>query len=312
MNIQTFFSELLISNVLQQNSVIQFYGTGQYPLLFFSQTMQTVANCFRITQLDVSTITFTEFASKLSTSFLGFRSIYWIHNLDVCDARRKKKIVPYLQAYQGPNTILFFSSDKKILSKNGLKVMVPELVEKKEAVPLLKACGYQLPKSTSIISSVFLTHKKLTLDQLCLLAQYVLLVGNNSQEFTTQWLYKIIAPEHSLFTLSQYFFAKNAQQFFKQWARISKEYTPVFWTIFWSEQLWRAYHYVQLSRVGNYQDAKKMGFRLPFSFLRNDWRKTSVLQLKEAHQQIYQIDCKLKHGGHAGALDLFYSKFLSL
>jgi hypothetical protein len=55
-------------------------------------------------------------------------------------------------------------------------------------------------------------------------------------------------------------------------------------------------------------EAKKVGFRLPFSFMQRDWKKTSVHELIQAHDCIYALDYGLKNGGEFW-MELFYTKF---
>ena len=60
-------------------------------------------------------------------------------------------------------------------------------------------------------------------------------------------------------------------------------------------------------RVG----AKKISYRLPFSFLNRDWRKFSLEELKGAHSFLYTLDYKLKNNCEPGYLDLFYMKLFN-
>ena len=96
---------------------------------------------------------------------------------------------------------------------------------------------------------------------------YAKVLGANTDYFISAWLEKIITPERSLFTLSTYFFAKKAQLFFAEWKNIFGQYSEQFWIAFWSEQLWRAHHYVDYSKAKQFALAKKIGYRLPFTFM---------------------------------------------
>jgi hypothetical protein len=121
----------------------------------------------------------------------------------------------------------------------------------------------------------------------------------------------IIAPKSSLFTLSTYFFAKDARLFFPLWVRISHEYSPQFWVVYWAEQLWRAHGFLQLHKKNKKDDAKKIAFRLPFGFIQREWRNYSVRELRNAHAMMYEIDFRLKNGSDDYILDFFFSKFFT-
>jgi hypothetical protein len=111
--------------------------------------------------------------------------------------------------------------------------------------------------------------------------------------------------------LSQALFDRKSRQFFLQWQRVSLIYPPQFWISFWSEQLWRACSYIQLQKDGKRDEAKKIGYRLPFSFLNNAWRTYSIGELQQAHSLLYDIDYHLKQGGNEYSLELLYARLLN-
>jgi hypothetical protein len=117
-------------------------------------------------------------------------------------------------------------------------------------------------------------------------------------------------PELSLFTLSQYFFARDGMRFFKQWSILKDQYAAPFWISFWSEQLWRASSFIELSEQHNFAEAKRISFKLPFSFIQRDWKNVTVQELKRAHDVLYHCDCAIKNGGDPNVLELFYTDYL--
>jgi hypothetical protein len=121
----------------------------------------------------------------------------------------------------------------------------------------------------------------------------------------------VVAPAQSMFNLSTYLFQKNGDKFFELWKRIAESYSAPFWVAFWSEQLWRASMFVTLNKQRKYNDARKIAFRLPFSFINRDWHNYSADELAAAHDFIYRLDGRLKNGGSDIGLDLFYAQFLS-
>jgi DNA polymerase III delta subunit len=135
-------------------------------------------------------------------------------------------------------------------------------------------------------------------------------LGKGSAQFSRDWLPDMIVPELSLFSLSQALFDRKPSSFFKLWKQFSQKYSVPFWITFWSEQLWRAYCYVRLQKNGKEAEAKKIGYRLPFSFLNRSWRNYTLEELKTYHHLLYEIDYQVKNGGSAYALDLFYATML--
>ena len=55
--------------------------------------------------------------------------------------------------------------------------------------------------------------------------------------------------------------------------------------------------------------AKKMSFKLPFSFIQSDWKRANLQELKQAHQFLCTVDYNLKTGGGDYGLELMYEKF---
>jgi hypothetical protein len=119
----------------------------------------------------------------------------------------------------------------------------------------------------------------------------------------------LVAPEMSLYTLSKLFFTKQKKKFFSLWATCQEEYTVPFWTVYWGEQLWRAYHVTKFLKQNNFPAARRFAFRLPPSFLKDDWRQCSLPELEKAYAMVYDIDFAFKVGSTFCSLDLLYSSY---
>ena len=139
---------------------------------------------------------------------------------------------------------------------------------------------------------------------------YQATVGRKYQDFFADWLDKLIIPQKSFFTLSQYLFARRPQLFFEQWNACKGEYPPEFWIAYWSEQIWQAMLYVQRARTQGVMEAKKGTYKLPFSFLNKDWSHYTPATLAAAHEALYCFDYNLKNGGTGNGLELWYHKFI--
>lgn len=119
----------------------------------------------------------------------------------------------------------------------------------------------------------------------------------------------MLKSESSLFTLSQLFFAKQPEAFYRYLATIQSMYPEQFWISFWSEQLYRAFFYVTYMKKGNQSEAQKIGARLPFSFLQRDWRKHESAALASSHAFLYELDSALKNSRGELGFDRFYHNF---
>ena len=160
------------------------------------------------------------------------------------------------------------------------------------------------------MNQLFGTSAKMTLDQACMLMQYISVMGDVSYESVRGLLQRVVVPDHSLFVLSQHFFAKDQEAFFKLWKQVEPEFPIEFWIPYWSEQLWQASLFVmQVQELGPI-GAKKGVTRLPFSFLQRDWKKYGVRELCAAHTFLYGVDFGLKNGYAEHGLELFLAQFL--
>lgn len=262
---------------------------------------------------------FTNLILQVETPFLGITCLFWIVT---SSAEQKSKAlqerIRYFLNYSGPHMIVFcqdISHDllASIESKvPAFVVAIPETLDKKMAIQLVSmiAGDHRVPEA--ILEAAFQKISPLYLDSACMIHEYLLVAGKNRTSFMQDWFDVIISPDRSLFLLSQHFFAKKSKEFFQQWSCVSAQYAPQFWMTFWSEQLWRACLYIQLMKQNSHAEAKKISFRLPFSFIKKDWQFHDREQLQNAHEQIYAIDAFLKRGGDAsGALELFFSRYLS-
>lgn len=246
--------------------------------------------------------------AALQTSFLGTTSCYWLGNLDELSKSKQKVWVDFLKAYSGPHVVFFYSTISFDEAGSCRMIELPDTVD----IALFHRIAQMLgSKRVSFSSHVFQQTQALSLDEAYLFVQYDAVLGKESDEFVSDWLPDMIVPEVSLFSLSQALFDRKALSFFKLWKQLSHRYSVPFWTTFWSEQMWRAYHYVMYQKKGKQLEAKKIGYRLPFSFLNRSWRNHALDDLKAHHHFLYDIDFHVKNGGAEHALDLFYATVFS-
>lgn len=248
--------------------------------------------------------------SQLETSFLGMGITYWLLAIDQIDKKYHHEILQYLKKYTGPHQVILFLSqaDARMLDTTRV-ITIPEKVSQDIFVSLYnflrkKAFASQL----AFIKELYTHHDRITIDQACMIISYMQVLGRYQE--MEPLLSQILESEKSLFTLSQFFFAKNGASFFKLWDLYQKEYSELFWCTFWGEQVWRAYYARYFLERKQIALAKNVGFRLPFTFMQKDWTKSTFQELKNAHQYIYELDLAYKNNLETQlGLDLFYTKF---
>jgi hypothetical protein len=303
-------------------SVLCFTGK-EYPLLFFSRLLSG-SSFFgaNITSVNFDDLSLPMFLGQLQMSFLGQNSIYWCKNISALDTAQRKTFLSFVQAYQGPHKLIFFTSDTIDLSKHAeaLTVALDENIdgslyqflyrqlyaqqEDAKAQPSLQS------ERTGFTRTLFASNKKLSLDHACLMMSYNAAVGDRDREVCGQWLERLITPDMSLFTLSQYFFAKDTVNFMKLWDSLEENFPVEFWISFWSEQLWQANIFVSALAEYGAVAARKRVNRLPFSFMQKDYQRSTLRELTVAHNFLYSVDYGSKNGHASFGLELFFLQFL--
>ena len=306
MNFFTFASDIK-QNALKY-PVISFTGKN-YPLLFFSSFL----NFFKNGEHDTVFIhelpeNLEELKAQLSISFLGNSSLYWLTNITDLDTRRKKALYSFLHSYTGPHAVWCFTNEPI-----GQTIELPEILDKKQFEQLAHCMTPEVAKKNKLfVTKLFAKTGTVPFEHACLLVRYQQLIGNRADYFINNWLNEIVLPDHSLFTLSSHFFAKKTELFLRAWHDTAREYPAQFWCAYWSEQLFRDYWYCTLMKAKQVMQAKKIGYRLPFSFLQKDWKVVSSNRLQTMHAKLYEIDYALKNGAsEAGIFEPMFLHFLT-
>lgn len=310
MNLHNFLQEISTGNTtfFQEKPVICFVAK-EYPLLFFSLIKKIIngTNPELLQSID-SSHKLADLKAQCETHFLGMHRVYWFGDSNSLPKAMHKKWVSYFSLYAGPNTIMFFAQKDSITkrSKQWSVIELPDLVDKKLFTILLALYGSE---NKLFVKQLFAKENKFTLDTACLFAQYAQLIGKNTDDFFSTWFNRLHVSDTSLFLLSQYFFAKDKNKFYHLWARVYDQFSPPFWTTFWSEQLWRSAQFTQSMQIGDRLKAKRISYKLPFSFINRDWRNFKTKELAHAHDALYRCDYALKNGAQPYVFDVFYTKF---
>lgn len=311
MQLQQFISSLQSSQSIQTYPVIYFIGQ-EYPALFFSQLFDYVRQQKPVQRIDPTMVPMQEVIASLEMSFLGNEHIAWLGNVGELEPKMQKQVFVYSGTYVGPHKLWFFvpTDLSRNLPDTGCIVTLPSTVTLEDYTHICHLFMPSLSDKTKAFKKVFEQHA-VSLDIACLLMVYHRVLGRNITSFLDDWLLHIIKPGSSLFTLSTQFFAKDAAAFYHTWHTISQEYPSTFWIVFWSEQLFRAHSVVQCMQQKKPTQAKAVSYRLPFSFMQQDWKRFSLAELQNAHRYVYSLDYAVKNGGNEGYVDLFYGLFFT-
>lgn len=315
MQLSQFFEYLKRTKTLPEGKVFCF-SAPTYPLLFFHHLITFLRrNGTAIETLSCENNDTATIKALLSTMSFSGNITYWLEGFAALAEKKQQELIHYFRTYEGPHRVLFFSdivSDlvEKTSANDALtSVTLPRTVMLQDFLSIRFLVNEQLHTKSAFASQLTMYSDYLSLDIVCLLAQYELVLGKNADDFFANWITRIIDPTSSLFVLSQHFFGKKLKPFFRQWATISDEYPPTFWALFWADQVWRAYVYCDLMEQKKYAEAKKAQYKLPFSFIQRDWSQYKLLELVNAHQFLTTMDFKLKNGSSEIGLEHFYNQF---
>lgn len=305
---------LFIQDQFSISSHVIFIQGQDLPHLLLSWLSQEVKkSCKRqFIYSNLTTLEFEEFQLRLTCLFLGQAIVYWLSGFDELTADKKKRWELFLKKYQGPHTIILCMSSVYFEKSNHVLVTIPPLIDTNNFISLNKffLTGKVKASHSSFIATITEQYPQLSWDSAYKLIFYIKLIGQFDRLFIKDWLPSLVKSNKSLFTLSQNFFAQKEKAFFVLWSTIVHEYNEHFWISFWSEQLWRAILYKFHMDMQQNEIAKKVSYRLPFSFLQHDWKRYSISFLKEMHQKIYELDFKAKNGANVFfGLELFYLTF---
>ncbi len=310
MQVRDFFS-LINQGALSQNIV--FHGK-EYPALFLTALFHALKQRYPLVTIDAESCTLSAMKAQLSMSFLGNTYLYALKNISLLDAASKKEWHAFLGDYQGPHTILFFTTTAaaSTFQSSGHERILVELPDKveRDLYRDLYTFFYAAEPDQYFLDKLFAHHPALSLDEACRIMSYQRAVGRKCDLFFKQWFGRLVVPHQSFYTLSQYFFALKPKDFLAQWKACKGDLPDEFWLAYWAEQLWQATLFVLRARSHGIAEAKKGAQKLPFSFINKDWQLHTSASLTRAHTALAQLDYQLKNGGSHG-LELWYHRFLA-
>lgn len=291
------FIELIKQSPDLSGSFVCTLQTREVSALFLSQLYARLKSCSSgYATLDCELMPLDALKGQLEMSFLGNRMVYFVKNVHTLDESAKKSWESFVKKYEGPHCIVYakvsvraskatavsmqpatsLSEQTSSLDTSGgsTHARIAVSLEQVDIQLYQKLAQFLYPDvllDTYFLSTLFQHQETLTLDDACRMMAYQATVGRKCEPFFAQWLPRLIVPQKSFFTLSQYLFARKPRLFLEQWNLCKGEYPSEFWIAYWAEQVWQAMLFVQRARAEGVVEAKKSTYRLPFSFLNKDW-----------------------------------------
>lgn len=316
MDLKQFLSVAANSTFWQQRQTLCF-TSNEYPAAFFGALFGHLQGSNLLVsglqRVDIVGRDKREVYGLLSQSMLGAQSFFLLGNIS--DERESKAAAAFKQyacSYQGPHSLAFFIATADLPPQSQATVVqLPAMLDQHEFILLARWLGHvDIERKAGIFEPLFYA-RKLLLNLCIALIDYVALGSLKHKDAFTAYLQALYVPEASLQQLAECFFAKREKDFFVLWNKVHQEYPPIFWVLFWTEQLWRGLHVAQFMQQKQFVLAKKMSFRLPYSFINKDWQRVQVNELVRGYEFLYQIDYAIKTGSTFCSQDLFFAHYFA-
>jgi len=290
---------------------------AEYPARFFTQLFESVVTAKMLSapyqRVDAAGREKSELHALLGQSMLGSTSFFWLGNLS--EERVSKSATAFKQyaaSYTGPHQLAFFIETEHLPTPCSAQIIqLPNMLDQTEFVALAGFLGCpDIMKKNALFQHLFQQQKQ-SLDRCLELLDYVTLATVKQTAAFTAYLDTLYENQTTLQDLAECFFAKRDNAFFIRWQALQHHYPPIFWVVFWAEQLWKAIHVTQFMHQKQFVQAKKMSFRLPYSFINRDWQRANVNELVRCHEFLYQIDYGIKTGSTFCSLDLLFVHYFT-
>ncbi len=283
-----------------------------YPALFVRALLAKITRDGGVkpTVLDLATHDVGQIKLRLATSFLGQKCFFWFGDTSQYSLKSSAALMNFLASYQGEHSVLIYTPQ---VLKGPLCITIecPEKINEKLLSELVVLYTPEQQKRIhTLVRAVYKRVAVLTLEQALLVMDYAQVLGANRELFFDEWFDLLVKPEMSLFQLSSLLLARDPA-FWQLWSSIKPAYEFPFWVSYFSELFFRAYHYGQYRKQNQLIEAKKIGYRLPFSFIQRDWQKMERALLCAAHDRLTMVDYQLKNGATPVLLDSVFVQFFA-
>ena len=311
MNIQDFLISAESASWWADNQCLQFTGPEYFANFFamifnYSKKKNLLPASFQ--KINCDAIEKRELHGMLHQSILGASSFFWLGNIE--EGKKTKGLSEQLSIYHGPHHIAFFKKNDTAIDDKA--IFIPLKIDKNifDQIILFFSINFDKQKQF-FIQNLFPYNDGINLETCCMLIQYLELINSKYLDQYIPFFNSIIGQTPQLILLTELFFSRQSSRFFDTWSNQSKNYPEIFWIIFWSEQIWRAYHVITFLKKKEFSNAKRMSFRLPYSFINRDWQSCNTKTLALALKFLYHMDYALKKGSTFCSIDLFYINYFT-
>ncbi|HAU30660.1 TPA: hypothetical protein DCW54_03475 [Candidatus Dependentiae bacterium] len=282
------------------------YSARGYPISFYHHLAAHTAHALGLPLRIFAGDNIEELIGSLSMSFLGSAFLFFIPDIACFSASARKKLDAFLSDYHGEHPVILGNSGGVwVPSYVSFLVEFEEKLSADEANALARLFFPQVWSASE--QAMRFTRPVLLGDFIALSFARALSMGISSAAFD-DYTVRITTNEGSVFSLAQFWLAKDMSKFGELWRVMGSSYPVEYWVSFFSDLLWQAAYCVQ---QGGRSLERALSNRLPFSFAKRDWRAYEVRELAAAHAYLYALDWQNKHGGSIQQLDLFIVKFSS-
>jgi hypothetical protein len=308
----------------ENNRMFCFKGFGTYPGMFFQQLMTSLefkevlpAKRKKILFDSLGVADLKRIVPLLYQVGFGSKEFYWLGNISRCfSLKNSQKFLKDILSYKGQHFISFFVESNTKISFNNNSLMSVVKIENNIGFLEFKLIAKRLNHSIvaenmEFAKALFLSLGYIHLDLACFLAGCLSCLNPRLSKKFLIYLQNSLFYQQTLMDLSDRFFSRDAENFFRIWYKIKDEYPEVFWVIYWSNQLWKACNIVKFLQDNNFIFARRMAIGIPFSFMKENWKRFTLSQVKTSLEMLYAIDFEIKNGSSFCALDMFYFNHFS-
>jgi len=244
------------------------------------------------------------FKAELEQSFLGQQQVYWLIPSPIAHIKIKKETYDILKTYQGPHTVICTISEADSGYFSGITCYdVPGTIRGAALATLIPFLPlHYAEKKLSYVHSIFAT-KIFTLNDSCMILFHLEYMPIQDTHTVHTYLQRLLQHDGSLFHLADLFFKHQWSLFFPRWEQLYPLYSDMFWLSFWSDQVWRAYYVHVFLAQKNMQEARKISYRLPHSYIGGVWRRNNTIMLYDFYRKLYFFDTRVKKGSYFSMQD---------
>jgi hypothetical protein len=246
---------------------------------------------------------------SLATTFLGQSVIYAVHVSPDLSLAHKKTLQQVLVESPTEHIVVVHTDTIDVPALPVLTLEVSQacsLEDKQLLAQLLVAATYDADKERPqalVPLPIFMKLQHISTDQFLMLLNYQsLLPRTNQHDFADKWLPRIMQGQESIFACSTAFFACRHAEFFAEYKQLRLGQTAEQFCAFWLEMVFQAALVVRVH--GGQPLERALTKRLPFSFLKTDWRQVNLEQLAWLARELIECERSFKAGGDEGRLSL--------